>query len=70
MPSLAWRKRGWSSISAKLPRCRPAASVMPSMPASSAADRRTLSVSRGAFIVSFSMQLMNTMPLPCLRDIV
>ncbi len=37
---------------------------MPSMPASSAAVRRTRSVSRGAFIVSFSMQLTKIMPVP------
>ncbi|MCY1371065.1 hypothetical protein D9M69_581940 [compost metagenome] len=70
MPSLAWRKRGWSSISANEPRCRPAASVMPSMPASSAEAMRTFSVSFGPFIVSFSMQLMNTMPGPSLRAMV
>ncbi len=43
---------------------------MPSMPASSAADRRTRSVSRGAFIVSFSMQFTKIMPSPRLASIV
>ena len=55
MPSLTSRKRGWSSIKANEPRCNPAASVMPSMPAESAPCSRTRSVSFGAFMVSFSM---------------
>ncbi len=70
IPSFASRKRGWSAISPNEPRCSPADSVMPSMPASSAAVRRTRSVSRGAFIVSFSMQLTKIMPGPRLASIV
>ena len=70
MPSLASRKRGWSSINANEPRCRPAERVMPSTPASSAADRRTRRVSRGEFMVSFSMQLTKIMPEPCLASMV
>ena len=47
--------------------CRPAESVMPSMPPSKAAFRRVLSVSWLVFIVSFSMQLMRMSPRPVLR---
>ena len=40
------------------------------MPASSAEAMRTCSVSRGAFMVSFSMQLTNTKPSPRLACMV
>ena len=43
---------------------------MPSMPASSAAFRRTRRVSRLPFMVSFSMQLMKMAPSPFLASIV
>src|SRR5450830_821484 len=70
MPSLASRKRGWSAIRPKELKCRPADRVMPSMPASSAAFRRTRSVSRGPFIVSFSMQFTKIRPGPFFASIV
>jgi hypothetical protein len=43
---------------------------MPSMPESMAARMRTRRVSLGAFMVSFSMQLINTMPGPRLAFMV
>src|SRR5471032_2292141 len=70
MPSLASRKRGWSAIRANEPKCRPADRVMPSMPASSAAFRRTRKVSRGPFMVSFSMQLTKIRPSPFFASMV
>ena len=57
-------------MSANEPKCKPADKVMPSMPASNAEANRTRSVSLAAFMVSFSMQLMNTMPSPRLACIV
>ncbi len=43
---------------------------MPSMPPSIAADRRTRKVSRGLFIVSFSIVLMKISPSPRLASMV
>ena len=70
MPSLASRKRGCPSIKANEPRCNPALRVMPSMPAERASCKRTRKVSRGAFMVSFSMQLTKIMPGPRLAAMV
>ncbi len=56
-------------MSAKVPRCRPALKVIPSMPASMAESSLVFKVPAGLFMVSFSMQLMNSIPEPRLASI-